>query len=115
MKSLTNYGTFTTNFVESRHQNLKADMKPTHTLAECVKRIIAFQQDKQTHNQTSSLRQLLKRQYTIGETDSVKMQIRAVITPNGVEHLIKEVDLARKMSASSSVTTRLSGESIIFR
>ena len=45
-KQYTSYGTFTTNFVEIRHRKLKETMKPSHTLAECVRQVIAFQNDK---------------------------------------------------------------------
>ena len=96
-KQYTSYGTYTTNFVESRHQKLKETMKPSHTLAECVRQVIAFQNDRESLSQAANLKQILKGQYVIGEND-VKTVMRSVLTPHGVERVCKELDAARKIS-----------------
>ena len=96
VKELVNYRTYTTNFLESRHQKLKRQLNPCLSLSECLRVLVTFQLAHEKVSCGKNTQQILKRHYRIGDNDSVRAEIRAWLTPSGAELSIQQLDIARK-------------------
>ena len=109
VRRIANYETFTTNFVESRHQKLKQRLKPTHSLPECLKEVIAFQLGQEEIAREKNTTLNLKRQYKVGEDDEVRRAIKSVSTPLAGEIMSKQMNHALKCSSTATVQKLPSG------
>ena len=95
-KSKESYATLTTNFVESRHNVLKHTLTPQDSLAECLKKVISCQLGLETAASQKNQDQNMKHHYKVGETETLKSEIRALLTPLGAQLVVKELDASRR-------------------
>ena len=98
---LVNYRTYTTNFLESRHQKLKRQLNSCLSLSECLLVLVTFQLAHEKVSCRKNTQQILKRHYPIGDNDSVRAEIRAWLTPLGAELFIQQLDITRQHEGTS--------------
>ena len=107
-KNLVQYNTYTNNFLESRHNKLKATLKPSMSVPDCLKEIVKFQLSQDVDNLGAAMRNSLKRHYFVGECEEEKQNIRNLLTPLAASNVIKQLELAKKIS--TSCTAALDGD-----
>ena len=97
MKNLVQYNTSTNNFLESCRNKLKATLKPSMSVSDCLKEIVKFQLSQDLDNVEAAMRNSMKSHYFVGECE--KQKIRNILTLLTACNVIRQLKLAKKISA----------------